>query len=753
MALLLPATAQALAIKDVSYAALPGDRVQITIKADGPLPQPASFNTDNPPRLAIDFNQVGSDIPKQPVPVGIGLVRSLQTLAAGQRTRLVINLSAAAPYEVSASGNQAVITVSGGTNEGMADAGSRQKASGTVQASPRAQAPGNYGIRNIDFRRGPSGEGKLLISLADAGTVADMQKQGANIVVNIPNTKLPPKLIRKLDVTDFATPAQFITAQPDGSNTQITIEATGIYEHLAYQTDNEYVVELRALTAKEEAQLREKSYTGERLSLNFQDIEVRSVLQLLADFTGMNLVVSDNVTGNITLRLQNVPWDHALDIILKSKNLDMRQKDNVMRIGPAAEIAAAEKLELESKKQVEELAPLVTEWFKLSYAKAEDVAAVLTGTTVTKSSEDTARAATDQGTQSSKNKAAEESSTGSIISPRGSVNRDLRTNVLIVKDTEEALSQVRTIIQRLDVPINQVLIESRLVIADDSFTKDLGVRLGFGSAGASGSVTDPNSTFYSVGGGVPSYSNINNGQLPQAGLNAGQAQTIVRDPITGAPSVRTDQFSLLQDNLLVNLPTDANNPATSAINFVIGKAFSHIISLELSAMQSEGKGELIASPRVLTGDRTQASIKMGEEIPFQIISDGERSVLFKEALLKLDVTPQITPDDDVIMDLIITYDNPDDLRNVDGNPYVYKREVKTQALVSNGETIVLGGVFKQQTNKSKRQTPVLGDLPYFGNLFKQRMTRTANQELLIFVTPRIIKEGLGQIGLRAGRGK
>ncbi|MBF0256534.1 MAG: AMIN domain-containing protein, partial [Gammaproteobacteria bacterium] len=355
---LIPSVLQAAAIQDISFAALPGDKVQITVKADGALPQPASFNTDNPPRLAIDFNKVGSQVSKQPMAVGLGLVRSVQTLAAGDRTRVVVNLSAAAPYEVRANGNETIITVSGGTNEGMADAGASQPSKGPAS---RSMAGNNYGVRNIDFRRGPSGEGRLLVTLSDPNAVADMKKQGADIIVSVPNSRLPPQLMRKLDVTDFATPVQTIKAEPDGANTKITIEATGIYEHLAYQTDNEYVVELRPLTAQEEAQMREKSYTGERLSLNFQDIEVRSVLQLLADFTGMNLVVSDAVTGNITLRLQNVPWDHALDIILKSKGLDMRQKDNVMRIGPAAEIAAAEKLELESMKQVEDLAPLQTE--------------------------------------------------------------------------------------------------------------------------------------------------------------------------------------------------------------------------------------------------------------------------------------------------------------------------------------------------------------------------------------------------------
>jgi type IV pilus assembly protein PilQ len=702
-----PSVVMAAAIKDISFAALPGNKVQITIKGDGRLPQPASFNTDNPPRLAIDFNGVGSKIAKQARPVGIGLVRSVQALAAGNRTRVVVNLTASAPYDVRANGNEAVITVSGGTNEGVAEAGSTQAAQARVR--PKAMASSRYGVRNIDFRRGDSGEGKLLITLADPNTVVDMKKQGADIIVDIAGTRLPPRLMRKLDVTDFATPVQTIKAEPEGQNTRITIEAGGLYEHLAYQTDNNYVVELRPLTAQEEAQLREKTYTGERLSLNFQDIEVRSVLQLLADFTGMNLVVSDAVRGNVTLRLQNVPWDHALDIILKAKNLDMRQKNNVMRIAPAAEIAAAEKQELESMKQVEELAPLHSEWFRLNFAKAEAFATMI------------------RGSGRSTNQAGVSTSRDSFLSERGSVTVDSRTNTLLVKDTDESLDSIRQLIRKLDIPTQQVLIESRIVTATDDFSKDLGVKLGFAGHGVNQTTSDPNAQHAVVGGGIA-------GDLDMTAI-AGPFIT------SAAPN----------ESLMVNLPAAA---PTSAINFVVGRAFSHIIRLELSAMQSEGKGEIISSPRVMTADRNQATIKQGFEIPYQqATSSGATSVSFKEAVLQLDVTPQITPDDRVIMDLTVSQDEPDFARAVLGTPPIQKREVTTQVLVNNGETVVLGGVFTESTTLRKNQTPVLGDLPYLGNLFKQKQQTTDHRELLIFVTPKIIKEGLGQIGLRPGKGK
>lgn len=717
LAIALPALAQAaVSINDIAFAALPGNKVQITVKGSGPLPKPASFNTDNPPRLAIDFPGVTSSVPKQTQDINIGMARSVQALEAGNRTRVVVSLQSSAPYDVQLKGNEAIITVSGGTNEGIASASAQQ----TVKQVRRDGDKGNgqYGVRNIDFRRGDSGEGRLLITLTNPNTVVDMKKQGADIIVDLANTRIPPQLMRKLDVTDFATPVKSVKAEAAGMNTRLTLEATGIYEHLAYQTDNNYVVELRPLSAQEEAKVREKTYTGERLSLNFQDIEVRSVLQLLADFTSMNLVVSDSVKGNITLRLQNVPWDHALDIILKAKGLDMRQKENVMRIGPTAEIAAAEKLELESQKQVQELAPLHSEWFRLNFAKAEDFATMIRGsgaTTGTAGQPGTVR--------------------DSFISERGSITMDKRTNTLLVKDSEENLAQIRRLVQKLDIPTQQVLIESRIVNASDEFAKDLGVRLGVAGSGHNGTLGQRDTEHFYTGGSLGA--GVNEGYIA-----AGNA---------GIPNANgTTGVAPLMDMLAVNLP--ASNP-TSAVSFVLGRAFSHIISLELSAMQSEGRGEIISSPRVMTADQHKATIEQGFEIAYQeAASSGATTTSFKKAVLKLDVTPQITPDDRIIMDLEVTQDEPQYFPNTPV-PGLRTRNVETQVLVNNGETVVLGGVFTQDKRFDKEQTPLLGDLPYLGNLFKRKSQRDANTELLIFVTPKIIKEGLNQVGLRPGKGK
>jgi len=507
-------------------------------------------------------------------------------------------------------------------------------------------------------------------------------------VVDIKSTGVSSELAKIYDVGDFGTPVKTMTVRRAGQNTQLVIKASGNYDHVAYQADDVYTVEFRPLTVaeQEKKQLQKRVYSGERLSLNFQDIEVRSVLQLLADFTGKNMVVSDTVSGRITLRLKNVPWDQALDIILKTKGLSLRENDNVILVAPTEEIAAREKLELESTKQVQDLTPLRSDLIRMNFAKAADIAAIL--------------------------KAAE----NKLLSDRGNVTVDERTNTLLVQDIPTKLEEIRELVQRLDIPMRQVMIESRVVIANNDFTRDLGVR--FGAMSKTRNPTEGDS-FYKIGGGLPD-SGFRTGEEDNAGDTVG-----------------------LLDGLVVNLPKVTGAGRGGSLGMLIGVVGSYMVGLELTAMQQEGKGELISMPKVITADQSKAVIKQGIEVPYQsATSSGATSVSFKEAVLKLEVTPQITPDDRIVMDLIITKDRPDFTRQVLGTPPLEKREIQTNVLVNNGETVVLGGILEDEKAQNQEKIPVLGDIPYLGFLFKQELNKNLSSELLFFITPRILKESL-----------
>ncbi|HHI75936.1 MAG TPA: type IV pilus secretin PilQ [Gammaproteobacteria bacterium] len=672
-------------LRDVSFSTLPGNRVQVVLTLAESVGEPASFATDNPARIAIDLPATKSALKRKVTPVGVGVVRSVAAIEAADRTRVVINLLESVPHTITRKGNQLLVDIGGGG--GATTMHPEKKGARTpVAAKAGSTVPE---VRNIDFRRGADGEGKVLIELSDPSIVVDMRQEGQKIVLDLLDTRLPPQLARVLDVTDFATPVTEIVTRPQGRNTRMVITTKGDFEHLAYQADNTYTVEFRALTRQEvEAKrARNKVYEGERLSLNFQDIEVRAVLQLLADFTGLNMVVSDSVSGRITLRLKNVPWDQAMDIILKTKGLSMRRNGNVILVAPTEEIAAREKLELESQKQIEELAPLRSELIQINYAKASALAELL---------------------KSKENK---------LLSPRGNVTVDERTNSLLVQDTAAKLSEIRELLGKLDVPVRQVLIESRIVIANNDFAKDLGVKLGL--SGRDTSVGTTGNQLY-VGGGI--------------------AGDLDATAITGAPFIASSGSN---ENLLVNLPQTLAQGSGGAINFVLGKLGSHLLRLELSAMQQEGKGEIVSSPRVITSDQNTATIKQGVEIPYQqATSSGATSVAFKEAVLQLEVTPHITPDDRVIMDLKVNKDNPDFTRAVLGVPPVDTRSLETTVLVDNGETVVLGGVFERTKSTNIGRVPFFGDLPYVGWAFKQKQVQDENSELLIFVTPRILKDTL-----------
>ncbi len=675
-------------LQAVDIGSLPGNKVQIILKMSQPAEHPLSFTIDNPARIALDLPDTENALGKASQPIGVGLAKSLTAIEAQGRTRVVLNLVQMAAYDTRVEGNNIIVTLQDSVGTAAVSTPAATPAAAPVgDAATAAPAITGNSIKNVDFRRGENGEGRVVVTLPSSNTPVDMRQEAGQVVVEFFNVDLPETLERRLDVTDFATPVSTVDTVTKGNNVRMLIAPTGEYDHVAYQTDNTYTVEIKPTTKEQQEERRREKlgYTGDRLSLNFQDIEVRSVLQLIADFTGVNIVVSDTVTGNLTLRLQNVPWDQALDIVLKTKGLAMRKNNDVILVAPSEEIAAREKLELESQKQIEELAPLYSEYIQVNYAKAADFALLLKG---------------EEGT--------------SMLSERGSVSIDERTNTLLLRDTADKLNDIRKLVGTLDIPVRQVLIESRIVIASDDFTRDLGVRLGGNKQDSS------NTTNVGVGGGLE-------GDIAYGNF----ANTLINNPSESDPPV---------DALLTDLRA-AN--ATGAINFIIGRVGKDLLRLELSAMQSEGKGEVISSPRVITANQKEAVIRDGTEVPYQeASSSGATTVSFKEAVLSLRVTPQITPDDRVIMDLKVNQDTVGELFGDDQIPSIDTRAVETQVLVENGETAVLGGIFIQENRDEVNKIPFLGDLPGIGVAFRNTTKIDNKSELLIFVTPKILKESL-----------
>ena len=672
-------SAQAATLENIQFSGLPGNKVQLELKLDSAPGELKTFSTDNPARIAIDLLGVNNEAGKTTIPINIGKAVSVRALEAGGRTRVVLSLNDAAPYATKIEGNSIFVTLGNVTSAPIIG----QSAGVTATAKTKA-------VSGVDFRRGEEGEGRVLVSLTNTSSIVDVKQEGNRVIVDIQDTVLPSELANSLDVLDFATPVKTIDVMPSGNNTRLSIAAIGNYEFLSYQMDELLTVEFKPLTKQQQEELAADKfpYTGEKLSLNFQSIEVRSVLQLLADFTDMNLVASDSVGGSVTLRLNNVPWDQALDIILKSKGLAKRITGNVMMVGPQAEVAAQEKLELEAKKQVVELSPLLTEFFEVSYAKASDLVTILKST---------------GGRGSEKN--------DRLISNRGNVTVDKRTNTLLVQETGEKLGEIRRIIERLDRPVRQVMIESRIVIANDDFTRDLGVRFGL-----SGQDTGTN----------------NSGEVDSVTLAAGALGNGVE------PSNIFDVGG--SEGLLVDLP--AASPA-GAVQFIVGKIGSSLLQLELSALQTEAKGEVISSPRVITSDQIEAEISQGVEIPFQeASSSGATSTSFEEAELKLTVTPRITPDDRINLELNITKDSPDFSNVQPGGVPINTQEVDTTVLVDNGDTVILGGIYERSKDNSVRKVPFFGDLPGVGVLFKKNFKQDNNRELLFFITPKILKDNL-----------
>lgn len=664
-------------LDDISFSTLPGDRVQFELTLSDPVQgEPLNFTIDNPARIVLDFPDTTLNLKQKNISVGQGAAHSVSAVEAAGRTRVVLNLVNSVGYDMDVQGNTVTVTLAGSVS-GTTSTGpsmTARAASGTSQSR----------IENIDFRRGDAGEGRILVTLSDPSASVNLGQEGGKVIVDFLDTSLPEEFNRRLDVIDFATPVKEIDTSPSGAGTRMVIStSTQDYDHLAYQSDNQLTIEFKPLSKqeKEDIQKQKFGYTGERLSLNFQDIEVRAVLQLIADFTGLNMVASDTVRGNVTLRLKNVPWDQALDIILKSKGLGMRKDGNVILVAPQEEIAAREKLELEASKQIEELAPLSTEFIQVNYAKAGELAALI--------------------------KAKE----NNLLSERGNVSIDERTNTLIVQDVAASLESIRSMVSKLDIPVRQVLIESRIVNADESFAKDLGVNFGFSRTTSGQGTLSENEAHLTVGGGRPGTTDFGAG----TSFNSGN------------------------ENLMVTLPVAG---ATGAFKLAYGVIGSYLLQLELSAALAEGRGEDIASPKVITANQREAVIESGVEIPYQqATSSGATSVSFKKAVLALRVTPQITPDDRVLLDLEVNQDtrgSPDVL----GVPPINTRNVSTQVLVDNGETVVLGGVYSQNTSNTLDRIPFFGDLPYVGFLFKRTSEEKTKSELLIFVTPKILKENL-----------
>jgi type IV pilus assembly protein PilQ len=700
--------------------------VRINLKSP-PGALPGSFAVSNPPRVAFDFGETENKMGRATVDMAQGDVRNVSLAQSGKRSRVVFNLRRPMTYSTVVEGNTIVVTMDP-TGAGDTLVAPQPSVFNVAKVDSKA----DHALRDIDFRRGKEGEGRIVIDLSDPQVAVDIRQQGNQIVVDFLRSKLPENLRRRLDVGDFGTAVKFVRAFQQGDNARVVIEPQGLWEHNAYQSDNQFVVEVKAI--KEDpnklVQGTRQGYRGDRLSLNFQNVDVRALLQVIADFTNLNIITSDSVAGSLTLRLKDVPWDQALDIVMQSKGLDMRKNGNVLLIAPREELATKEKLELESKQAIVAIEPLKTETFTLNYQKAEIIGKMLNSTS----------GASDGGAQR-------------ILSKRGSVVLDVRTNKVFVQDVPSVLDEVRKMILQVDIPVRQVLIEARVVEADDKFSRNLGVKLGYNDLRstisrpstttdlASGQVSQINVPTYGAGrptaGGFSTISGNLSGVRDQSGQNGS-------DIVNNGVSLLGFGRSTAADNAnFINLPASGisgANPGTFAIS-LFGSSLSRFINLELSALEADQRGKIVSSPRVLTSDQGKAVIEQGTELPYQVAtSSGATSIVFRKANLKLEVTPQITPDGNIIMDVQVNRDQIGQL--TPGGYAIDTRAVKTQVLVENGGTVVIGGVYEQFERNRVNKVPFLGDLPIIGNAFKNTQKTADRNELLIFLTPKIVTDNL-----------
>ncbi len=680
------------ALQAIDVQALPNQQLQLTMRLSGPAPQPLTFTIDNPARISLDLPNTTLALPSRRIDVHASGLDTILAAETKDRTRVVLNLDKLVPYDTRVDGSNVVLVL------GTAHAAASAAAPGTQTVAAAGGGSGVRELRSIDFRRSADGAGRVIVKLSDPHIRINLHQVGSQIVVEFADAAVPANLARRYDATDYGTPVTGFDVTRAGSGSRIEINASGDFDQLAYQSDDQYVVEVAPRRKAANAPDEKPVYTGERLTLNFQDIETRAVLQLLADASGQNIVVSDSVTGNVTLRLQNVPWDQALDIVLRTKGLDKRKQDNVIIVAPQAELAAREKAELAARKDVQELAPLRSEYLQVNYAKAADMAALIKG------------------------------QNNSLLSPRGSVAVDERTNTLLLQDTSDRLADIRRLVATLDIPVRQVLIESRIVIVDNDFQRQIGAVFGFTSVNKNGQ----------------------NGLVTTTGTAAGTDQIIgsgLSNSLSGAAypglgGVSVPTGSTAANRYNVNLPV--SSPAGSWALGILGNNF--IVDLELSAAQAETQANIIASPRVITANQKEATIKQGIEIPYQqSASSGATTIQFKDAVLLLKVTPQITPDNRIILDLNVRDDSVGTVVVASGGvnvPSINTREITTQVLVNDGQTVVLGGILQTTQREDDTKVPFLGDIPVLGHLFKSTSHQDDKDELMIFITPKIVREGV-----------
>jgi type IV pilus assembly protein PilQ len=688
------------AIQSITSTQQAGTEV-VRIEMSEPLAAvPAGFSVQAPARIAIDLPGVTNAMGRSSVDINQGNLRSVNVAQSGDRTRLVLNLKQASGYRAQLQGKALLLVLEAGPAV-AATAAPAAATEQTVQFAP-AQNTTPLGLRDIDFRRGTDGAGRVVVSLPSTQVGVDIRQQGQTLVVEFLRSTLPDALRRRLDVSDFGTPVRTVSTFQSGDRVRMVVEPSGSWEHSAYQSDNQFVLEVRPLKLDPNKLTQGPGFQGEKLSLNFQNIEVRALLQVIADFTNFNVVTSDTVTGTVTLRLKDVPWDQALDIILQAKGLGVRKNGNVLWIAPKDELAAKEQVDLEAKKKVAELEPLRTQSFQLNYTKAEEVAKGLTGQTL---SQGGGSSGSGQNTR--------------ILSPRGSVIFETRTNQLFVSDIPSKLEEIQALIGKIDIPVRQVLIEARIVEADDSFGRSLGVKLGA-------------SDLRGVRGGVPGYSVAGDTRVSVGGNYAAIGSQTVQ---TGTTDFSNTQFI----NLPANTTSFGGATAASFALSLFSATANRFLNLELSALEAEGRGNIVSSPRVITADQTKARIEQGEEIPYQAAtSSGATSVQFKKASLRLEVTPQITPEGNVILDLEVNKDSRGALTAA--GPAINTKQVKTQVLVENGGTVVIGGIYTQDERNEINKVPLLGDIPFIGYLFQNRVRSTNKTELLVFITPKIVTD-------------
>ena len=750
---LLPGLAGAATqVTDIEFASLQGDQFEIKLQFSEQPPQTSAYEIGNPARLVVDFPGVESSLPQKKYALGFENASAAVIISDGTRTRLIVNLKESIPFEIDSDSSSVTVRAGAGvaglaqSDSPLPTATALSQASSSLEPSsdrsPKSVTDSSQAdqfkrrglaVTDVDFRRGEDGSGSIIIGLSQPSVNVDVDRSNNQIQLSFYQTDLPDQFDRRLDVVDFATPVETVDTKQEGTATTVTIDASGQYDYLAYQADGEYVVNIKPLSdAEVEAQSKKFAFSGERLTLDFQDIEVRSVLQIIAEFTSLNLVASDTVTGNITLWLDDVPWDQALEIILKAKGLDKRREGNVLMVAPAAEIAEQERLQVEANKQLEELAPLETTFVRIKYADAAEIFELFTASR------------TDEGQSSGGGR--EGNATTTILSERGSAIVDERTNTIILTDTEDKINAFKRLIDEIDVPIKQVLIEARIVIANTDFKKELGVTWGLAGIDKLAGGT----TSSAFGDRTLGFSGRRSGLTPGAGV--AESFTYSADEIEAddgadglagtaddGPTTYTRNFDFgLGDSLAVDLGV-ANPTGSFSLGYLTD---NFLIDLELSALESDGFGEIVSQPKVLTGDKQQAVIKSGTEIAYQkATSSGATSIEFKEAVLQLEVTPQITPDNRIIMDLLVSQDSVGAFTPT-GEPSIDITQIETQALVGNGQTLVLGGIFQTEEVNGTDKVPLLGDLPFLGKLFRNDLRNIEKREILIFITPKIIDDNL-----------